>query len=379
MDLTAATAEVESVFWRNIFSGPLNAKQKTIQKMFPDTLKLAQESEFLFYFGSDIPSTIYIILKGFEIVSDKNIEFIRDVVEGNVSKVKRFLRINRSKKVDTTLRIAVNLSCSFNQAGVLDLLIKNLKRDFLAKFEHIFLPLAYLRPAGNKDMSSILVDTGFRDVFKVVLKWSEFPKKMIDLNNPSDCSFKTYFFFYSKVEAIESLLKTEVIKMNPGEWVEQFNIFALASARMGRMEEDIFKVFPPHDYFLEKMKSEIDDCTRRKFYDDASDIKVKYDGIKMGTKVEDDTNPVPEIKDVITIDHVVAEKNDDEDANGTFPTSVDNSDLEKVPEPKTLHEKYNIRNDISEEDLVEILELFDQVISAAIREKLMNVVIEKLM
>ena len=51
---------------------------------------------------------------------------------------------------------------------------------------------------------------------------------------------------------------------------------------------------------------------------------------------------------------------------------------DKGTKPKTLAEKYNIRRDISDEDLVEIMELFDQVISVTIRDMLKKTFVEKL-
>ena len=51
---------------------------------------------------------------------------------------------------------------------------------------------------------------------------------------------------------------------------------------------------------------------------------------------------------------------------------------EKVSQNKTLCEKYGIRSNISEEDLIEIMVLFDKVMSISIRDVMKKILVDKL-
>ena len=125
-------ANTDENIFSKLISEPFNIKQKNFKEKFPAIIDAAKESEISFFKICRNSEVILRFLQDFEIVNKKNLEFTKDVLEGKDSKVRRFLRLNKTKKDNTTMRIAVSLSIVFKHAEVLDLLVKNLSRDFLA-------------------------------------------------------------------------------------------------------------------------------------------------------------------------------------------------------------------------------------------------------
>ena len=71
--------------------------------------------------------------------------------------------------------------------------------------------------------------------------------------------------------------------MEPGEWVEQFDLITCKE-----LNEDIFKMSPDHDYFLQKLRSDLDDSVRKQFYDDDKEDIIKMD-LKVGVDLDDNS------------------------------------------------------------------------------------------
>ena len=131
MDL--ASANLDEMFWRKKLTGSLTSKREKFKHLFPDLFKSASDGEY----GKD-PPLLFSFLLDFGIVTNKkHLDCFKDVVDGKETKIKKFLRLNKSKKNIRSLRLSVILSCSFQHPGILDHLVKCLDRDCLAKFEHI--------------------------------------------------------------------------------------------------------------------------------------------------------------------------------------------------------------------------------------------------
>ena len=90
--------------------------------------------------------------------------------------------------------------------------------------------------------------------------------------------------------------------------------------------------------------------------------------------IEDEDGPVASSITLLDyeVDSVASAKTTpliDEEVDGTMKT---------ISEHQTLREKYRIREEITDKDLKEILELFDKVLSVAIRNRLKEVLVKKL-
>ena len=311
-------------------SGPFTEEQKKFMSLFPDAVESAKKSEeFEFFRDSNNPMDIFMFVKVFKIISNKNLQFLKDVVDGDTKKVKKFLRINKSKKDDTTMRIAVNVCCTFMKAEMLDIIIKSVSSAFLSKFVYVFMPLVF------RDVPCDDIVAGYENVEEdtkdTILKWT-FKEKKINLNTHR---FKSQLFPSTPVCKIIEFVDKGVIEVDEEEMVELFHLFCQSKDQIGSDDaEDIFQLFHPHDYFLQKFRFHLEELERQEFYDTI-------------VATPDDESIVP--------------KEDDDDVSEQM-VHVDKESTNAIDFSKkasgSLAERFNIQGDVSDEDIIEFLLLF---------------------
>ena len=183
-------------------------------------------------------------------------------------------------------------------------------------------------------------------------------------------------------------IKPPTLNIEQDELVELFDTFTIFDENCDVEEGDLFKVFPEHDYFLEKLYFEREFRTRWTAIDDF-DEKVE-DGNDIDDKKTSATNKTTEhaAEEFQIVEETIETEKGKEDRENLVDKAVNDNDskaetVETDDDGKminnSLSKKYGIRSDISDEDLTEVLVLFDEVVSVTIRDMLKQILVEKLL